>query len=174
MQEVTRDIPARSEGELRLYSAIRAMRSPGIWFVLAAQMMLVFALQWRVPADVSPLMSAPGILLPVAALMLFFYFQAGAFHALTLGREALSVGEIIRAGKTVFASFVWLTLKAGLLFALVINILVLMALLLTGSDLKSLTQALSAFFGPVTGALAFVFVYWLPFVFVQREIRLLS
>ncbi|OGI49685.1 MAG: hypothetical protein A3E57_02285 [Candidatus Muproteobacteria bacterium RIFCSPHIGHO2_12_FULL_60_33] len=173
MQEVTRDIPLRSEGELRLHAAIRAVLSPGIWFVLAAQIVLVFSMQWRVPADAAPLASALVIFLTATALLLFFYLQAGAFHALTLGREALSVGEIIRAGNTVFASFVWLTLKAGLLFALVINILVLMALLLTGSDLKSLTQALSAFFGPATGALAFVFVYWLPFVFVQREFRLL-
>src|SRR3989344_4829904 len=113
MQEVTRDIPLRSEGELRLHAAIRAVLSPGIWFVLAAQIVLVFSMQWRVPAAAAP---------PASALVIF---------------------------------------------------LTAPALLLTGSDLKSLTQALSAFFGPATGALAFVFVYWLPFVFVQREFRLL-
>lgn len=172
MQEVTR-IPARTEGELRLHAAIRAVLSPGIWFVLAAQIALVFSMQWRVPADASPLASALAIFLTATALMLFFYLQAGAFHALTLGREVLPVGEIIRAGKTVFASFVWLTLKAGLLFAAVMNVLVLVALLLTGLDFKSLMQTLSAFFSPVTGVLAFVFVYWLPYVFVQREFRLL-
>ena len=173
MQEVTRDVPARTEGELRLHAAIRAVLSPGIWFVLAAQIALLFVLQWRAPADATPLVSTLAVFLTATALMLFFYLQAGAFHALTLGREALTVGEIMRAGQTVFASFVWLTLKAGLLFALVINVLVLVALMLTGSDFKSLLQALSAFFGPATGVLAFVFVYWLPYVFVQREFRLL-
>ncbi len=172
MQEVTRT-PARTEGELRLHAAIRAVLSPGIWFVLAAQIALVFSMQWRVPADAAPLTSALAIFLTATALMLFFYLQAGTFHALTLGREVLPVGEIIRAGRTVFANFVWLTLKAGLLFALVINVLVLVALLLTGLDFKSLMQALSAFFSPVMGVLAFVFVYWLPYVFVQREFRLL-
>lgn len=67
----------------------------------------------------------------------------------------------------------WLTLKAGLLFALVTNVLVLVALLLTGSDIKSLMGMLSQTFGPVTGALGFVFAYWLPYTFVYREFRLL-
>jgi hypothetical protein len=172
MQEIART-PERAEGELRLHAAIRAVLSPGIWFVLAAQIALLFVLQWRTPADATPLVSTLAVFLTATSLMLFFYLQAGAFHALALGREALSVGEIMRAGKTVFASFVWLTLKAGLLFALVVNVLVLVALLLTGSDFKSLLQALSSFFGPATGVLAFVFVYWLPYVFVHREFRLL-
>lgn len=171
MQEVS-PTPAPTEGELRLHAMVRAVLSPGIWFVLAAQLLLMFALQWRVPEGAAPLMSALAIFLTAAALMLFFYLQAGAFHALTRGRGTLPVSEVIRAGRTVFAAFVWLLLKAGLLFALVMNILVLVALLLTGSDIKNLTQALAAYFGPMTGALGFVFAYWLPLVFVQREFRL--
>ncbi len=173
MQEVIRDIPARTEGELRLHAMVRAVLSPGIWFVLAVQVLLMFALQWRVPEDAAPLVSMLAIFLTAAALMLFFYVQAGAFQALSQGREALPVGEVIRVGKAVFAAFVWLILKAGLLFAVVMNILVLVALLLTGSNLDDLTQALTAYFGPMTGVLAFVFVYWLPLVFVRREFRLL-
>lgn len=172
MQEITRT-PARTEGELRLHAAIRAVLSPGIWFVLASQVALMLVLQWRAPADATPLVSTLAVFLTATALMLFFYLQAGAFHALTLGREALAVGEIIRAGRTVFTSFVWLTLKAGLLFALTINVLVLAALPLTGLDFKGLMETLTAAFGPLTGALGFVFVYWLPYVFVQREFRLL-
>lgn len=85
MQEVTRT-PARTEGELRLHAAIRAVLSPGIWFVLAAQIALTFVLQWRTPADATPPVSMLVIFLAATALMLFFYLQAGAFHALTLGR----------------------------------------------------------------------------------------
>jgi hypothetical protein len=173
MQEVTRDILVRTEGELRLHAMVRAVLSPGIWFVLAAQLLLMFTLQWRVAEDAAPMVSTLAIFLTAAALMLFFYVQAGAFHALSQGREALPAGEVILAGKTVFTAFVWLILKAGLLFAVVMNILVLVALLLTGSNLEGLTQTLAAYFGPMTGVLAFVFVYWLPLVFVQREFRLL-
>lgn len=173
MQEVTRDIPARTEGELRLHAVVRAVLSPGIWFVLAAQLLLMFTLQWRVPEDAAPLLSTLAIFLTAAALMLFFYVQAGAFQALSQGRDALPVSEVVRAGKAVFSAFVWLILKAVLLFAVAMNVLVLVALLLTGSDLEGLTQALTAYFGPMTGVLAFVFVYWLPLVFVQREFRLL-
>ena len=172
MQETTRT-PASSEGERRLHAAIRAVLSPGIWFALAAQIALMFTLQWRAPADATPLVSTLAVFLTAASLMLFFYLQAGAFHALTLGRQALQIGEIFQAGKPVFASFVWLTLKAGLLFALVINVLVLVALMLTGSDFKSLMESLTQIFGPVTGVLGFIFVYWLPCVFVHREFRLL-
>lgn len=172
MQEVS-PTPARTEGEHRLHAMVRALLSPGIWIVLAVQMLLVFSLQWRVPEDAAPLVPTLAILLTATALMLFFYLQAGAFHALTLGREALTAGEVIHAGKTVFAAFVLLILKAGLLFAVVINIAVFAALLLTGSDIENLTQVISAYFGPITGVLAFVFVYWLPWVFVQREFRLL-
>jgi hypothetical protein len=173
MQEVTRDIPARTEGELRLHAMVRAVLSPGIWLVLAAQLLLMFTLQWRVSEDAAPLLSMLAIFLTAMALMLFFYLQAGAFQALSQGRGALPVSEVVRAGKAVFAAFVWLILKAGLLFAVVMNVLVLVALLLTGSNLEVLTQTLTAYFGPMTGVLAFVFVYWLPWVFVQREFRLL-
>ncbi|MCR4302587.1 MAG: hypothetical protein NUV51_13380 [Sulfuricaulis sp.] len=174
MQEITRDTPSgQAEGALRLYAAIRALLSPGIWFVLAAQMALLFSLQWRMPADAAPLPSMLAVFLTATALTSFFYLQAGAFHALTLGREALSVTEVIRAGKSVFASFVWLTLKAGLLFAVTMNVLILVVLLLTGSDFKDLMQMLSSAFGPMTGLLGFVFVYWIPIVFVRREFRLL-
>ena len=173
MQEVTRDIPARTEGELRLHAMVRAVLSPGIWFVLAAQLLLMFTLQWRVPEDAAPLVSTLAIFLTAAALMLFFYLQAGAFQALSQGREALPVGAVIRAGMAVFTAFVWLILKAGLLFVVVMNVLMLVVMLLTGSNLEGLTQALTAYFGPMTGVLAFVFAYWLPLVFVQREFRLL-
>lgn len=174
MQEITRDNPSgQTEGALRLHATIRALLSPGIWFVLAAQMALLISLQWRMPAEAAPLQSLLAVFLTATALMAFFYLQAGAFHALTQGRNTLSVMEIVRAGKPVFVSFVWLTLKAGLLFAVAMNVLVLVALMLTGSDFKDLMQQLSSAFGPMTGLLGFVFVYWLPLVFVQRDFRLL-
>ncbi|MDH3311120.1 MAG: hypothetical protein OEM95_10665 [Gammaproteobacteria bacterium] len=174
MEEITRDNPSgQTEGAMRLHATIRALLSPGIWFVLAAQMALLFSLQWRVPAEAAPLQSLLAVFLTATALMAFFYLQAGAFHALTQGRSTLSVMEIVRAGKPVFISFVWLTLKAGLLFALTMNVLVLVVLMLTGSDFKDLMQLLASTFGPMTALLGFVFVYWLPVVFVQRDFRLL-
>jgi hypothetical protein len=172
MPEVSHDTTARESG-LRLRAAIRALLSPGIWLLLSVQIALVFTLRWSVPADASPLTSALAIFLTATALMLFYYLQAGAFHALTQGRETLTVAEVVRAGRVVFAAFVWLTLKAGLLLAAVMNVLIFVALLLTGHDIKAVMNALSPFFSPVVGILAFVLVYWLPFVFVRREFHLL-
>jgi hypothetical protein len=53
------------------------------------------------------------------------------------------------------------------------NVLIVAVLLLTGQDMKVITNALSPFFSPAVGILTFVFVYWLPFVFVRREFHLL-
>jgi len=172
MPEVSHDTTARESG-LRLRAAIRALLSPGIWLLLCVQLALVFTLRWNVPDDASPLTSALAIFLSASALLLFYYLQAGAFHALTQGRETLTVAEVVRAGRVVFAAFVWLALKAGLLLAAVMNVLIVVALLLTGHDIKTFTNALSPFFSPVVGILTFIFVYWLPFVFVRREFHLL-
>jgi len=172
MPEVSHDTTARESG-LRLRAAIRALLSPGIWLLLCVQLALVFTMRWSVPDDASPLTSALAIFLSASVLLLFYYLQAGAFHALTQGREALVVMETVRAGRVVFAAFVWLTLKAGLLLAAVMNVLILVALLLTGQDIKVIMNALSPFFSPAVGILTFVFVYWLPFVFVRREFHLL-
>lgn len=172
MREVSGDIAPYTEGGLRLHAAIRAVLSPGIWLVLAVQTGFMVSLQWSA-SDV--LTSVPGlkIFLAASVLLVFFYLQAGAFHALTLKRGALTASEVLVAGRKVFGDFVWLTLKTGLLMALVMNFLVLAALLLSGLDFKALMRILMPFLGPLTGLVAFIFVYWLPYVFVRREFRLL-
>jgi len=171
MPEVSHDTTARESG-LRLRAAIRALLSPGIWLVLAVQTALVFSMR-DMPADVSAPASALAIFSTATALTLFYYLQAGAFHALTLGRETLAVMETVRAGRAVFAAFVWLALKAGLLLAAVMNVLIVVVLLLTGQDIKAIMNAFSPYFSLVVGILTFIFVYWLPFVFVRREFHLL-
>lgn len=163
----------QTEGGHRLHSTVRALLSPGIWLVLVAQLALVFSMQWRAPAEASPLASALMILLTSVILLVFFYLQAGTFHALTLGRDSLSVGEIARAGKVVFASFIWLTLKAVLLLVVILNLLIYVTLVITGDELKTMIHTFSPYFSLFVGILAFVFVYWLPLVFVRREFRLL-
>ena len=160
------------ETGLRLRATLRALLSPGIWLVLAVQLALVFAMHGKVPDEDSPLASTLAIFLIATALMLFYYLQAGAFHALTLTRETLTVTDTLRAGRPVFAAFVWLTLKAGLLLALIMYVLIFLVILLTGYDLKTITGALTPYFAIVLGVLAFVFVYWLPFVFVRLEFHL--
>ncbi len=165
------DNAARETG-LRLRATLRTILSPGIWLVLSVQMALAFAMHGQLPADDASLASTLTILLIATGLMLFYYLQAGAFHGLTLSRETLAVTDMMRAGKTVFAAFVWLTLKAGLLLALVMNVLIFLAMLLTGQEIKAITGALAPRFSIALGVLSFVFVYWLPFVFARREFRL--
>lgn len=173
MHAVSRDRAADTEGALRLHAIIRTVLSPGIWFVLAVQIGIMFSLRWRAPADASPAVSVLLIFLAASTLMFYFYLQAGAFHALTLKRDVLSIADILLAGRKVFGNFLWLSLKTTLLFALAMNVLVLLGLIVTGKDFKNLMEAGIPLMGPLTGVLAFIFVYWLPFVFVRREFRLL-
>ncbi|MGE5240557.1 MAG: hypothetical protein ACM3NI_02830 [Bacteroidota bacterium] len=164
--------PHYTEGERRLHALVRTLLSPGVWMVLAAQIVLVFLFQSQAPAEPVPLVAALTTFLTAAALMLFFYLEAGAFHGLTLSREALSVGQVFRGAVPVFARFLWLTVKAGMLLVVLLNIVFLLAMLATGSEPKTLTAAFYRFISPVAGMAAFIFAYWLPFVFVRREFRL--
>ena len=161
------------ESGYRLHAAVRTLLSPGIWLVLAAQAALVFSLQWRVSATATTQESILPVFLATVTLMLFFYLQTGAFYALTRDRNTLSAAEVVRAGKAVFAPFLWLILKASLLFAVMTNAFIFIALLITGYNLKSLVTALVPYFDPMIGLVTFVFIYWLPWVFTRREFRLL-
>jgi len=162
-----------TEGARRLHAIVRTALSRGIWLVLTAQLVLILSLQWRVPEGESPLLASFAIFLTALALMLFFYLQAGAFHALAQGRDALLVEEVLRGGKAVFSAFVWLTLKAGLLLMAVINVVTFFVVFVGGYDLKATAQWLTSVFGPMSGVLSFIFAYWLPWVFVRREFSLL-
>ena len=174
MPDVNRDEqPMHTEGEHRLHAIVRALLSSGVWLVLAAQMALAFSLQWHAPATAGSEASLLPVLLATISLMLFLYLQAGTYQALALGRRTVSALEIVQAGKAVFSAFIWLTVKAGLLLVLVLNVLLYLSLLVSGQELKTVLAALSPYFGPLLGVLAFAFVYWLPFVFVRREFRLL-
>jgi hypothetical protein len=162
-----------SEGPLRLRATVRALFSPGIWFVLAVQMAVAFTLRRHLPEDASSAISALTTFLTASVLLGFYYLQGGAFHALTLSRDALAVVGVIRAGREVFASFVWLTLKAGLLLAVIMNALILGAMVITGHDIKTLVTLLAPFFDFAMGLMMFIFVFWLPIVFVRREFHLI-
>ncbi|MHB8536126.1 MAG: hypothetical protein ACYDBW_11865 [Sulfuricaulis sp.] len=162
-----------SEGGRRLRAAVRTVLSPGIWLVLTSQFALAFSLHWRPAETASAEASALPILLTTTLLLLFLYLQASAFQALARSREAVSAADVVRAGRAIFSAFIWLTLKAGLSLVLILNLLIYLSLLVSGHDFKSVIEAISPWLGPLVGILAFAFVYWLPFVFVRGEFRLL-
>jgi hypothetical protein len=165
---MTETAPHDTEGQRRLRALVRTLLSPGIWMLLAAQAALVMLFRWAAPAEVAPFAT----FLTAATLMLFFYLEAGAFHALALSREVLSIGQVLRGGAPVFARFLWLTLKAGVLLVVLINFIFLLILLATQTEPKRLTAGFYQHIGLIAGVAAFVFAYWLPFVFVRREFRL--
>ncbi|MBI3546175.1 MAG: hypothetical protein HY081_06235 [Gammaproteobacteria bacterium] len=162
-----------TETEHRLHATVRVLLSPGIWLVLGSQIALLFSLQWRAPQNTTPVVSALTLLMTLFALMLFFYLQASAFYALTRDKNPLTIKVVVSAGKEIFAAFLLLTLKAGLLLMLILNVSLYIAMLITGHDLQTVVNAIAPF-GVSIGLLAFIFVYWLPYVFVHREFRLFT
>jgi len=58
------------------------------------------------------------------------------------------------------------------LLVVVLNFIFMFAIYVTGNEPKAITEAFYRFLDPVLGIAAFVFAYWLPFVFVRREFRL--
>lgn len=163
---------AYTESERRLRAVVRAALSPGVWLVVGAQLLAQLALQSGLESEAA---SPDSWRLIATALLLsvFVYLQAGAFAAIARGRERLTVGETLAGGRAVLAKFVWLFVKAGLLFAAAAQVFVLLLATALGVPHADLVLRIVPSAGPLLGVLGFVFVYWMPVVFVRQEFRLL-
>jgi hypothetical protein len=159
-----------TEGERRLRALVRAFLSPGLWLVVGVQLALQLLLQRLSAAGEAPL----AWLLALSGLLLgFAWLQAGACHALAQGRDRLRPADLVRAGFNRFTRFLWLFLKLGLLAALLFNLAVLPALG-AGMSPDALIRGLAPYLGLVLAIAGFLFVYWLPWVFVTDDFRLFA
>lgn len=162
---------AYTEGERRLRALVRAFVSPGLWLVVGVQLVLQLALARGLAGDEQ----APVWLLALSGLVLgFAWLQTGAYRTLAHGRDRLSAADTLRAGRGRFARFLWLFVKLGLLAALLFNVAVFLFLSGSGMSPDALVRALAPFLGLLWAALGFLFVYWLPLVFVTDDFRLLA
>lgn len=160
-----------SEGERRLRAAVRVLMSRGVWSVIAAQLGLI--LLWR--RVLSDDTTAASIELFVLAIALagFLYITAGVSQALAASRDLVGLRAGLRAGTTCYGPFLWMIAKLVLLGGMLLNI----AILATGgtggaSAATEFSQKMPGFIPLVQGLLGFVFVYWLPIVFVRRDFAL--
>lgn len=161
-----------TEGERRLRAVVRAFLSPGIWLVVGAQLALQLSLQ-RVSAagEAVPL----AWVLALSGLLLgFAWLQAGAYHALAQGRDRLRLADMARTGFGRFTRFLWLFIKLGLILALAFNVVAFLFMLGSGASPEALVRGLAPFLGPLLAAVGFLFVYWLPLVFVTDDFRLFA
>ncbi len=161
-----------TEGEHRLHAVVRAAISPGIWLALGAQMLVLLLSRGQATVEPNSGITLTGVFAALA-ILLFLYVQAGAFAALALGRDRISVLDVIQRGKEVFTDFMWLAIKASLLLAAVLSILVYVLAPGEEQDVKVWVEQFSPFLAPLTAIFGFIFVYWLPIVFVKRDFHLL-
>jgi len=161
-----------SEGTRRLRAAVRIGLSTGVWIVVAVQVALPLVAAMPGAAD------GAARLVRVAAVtfMLFglLYLIAGASHALAAGRDPVSVPAVVRAGRTVFAPFLWLLLKSGLLAALIVQLGMIAAVTLSGLQPVVLLERVTPYAGMAIALLGFVLVYWMPIVFADRNFALFA
>jgi hypothetical protein len=161
-----------TEGERRLRALVRAFLSPGLWLVVGVQLLLQLSLQQ---------LSAAGGEVPLASVLAlsglllgFAWLQAGAYSALAQGRDRLRLAEMARAGFGRFTRFLWLFIKLGLLAVLLSNVVALLFVLGSDASPETLVRGLAPSLGPLLAAVGFLFVYWLPLVFVTDDFRLFA
>lgn len=163
------------ESERRLRAVVRAVVSPGIWLLIAAQLLYPLLRQTGMLAGQGAgTPDLAGSLVFGLVAMLVLYLQAGVFEALVRSRETVSVAEVLKAGKTRFADFIWLALKAGLLFGLVLGLILTALMLVSGKPPESEMNRLSGFFAAIFIALPILLLWWLPSVFVTADFRLIA
>ncbi len=162
---------AYTEGERRLRALVRAFLSPGLWLVVGVQLSLQLSVQRLSAADDAPL---AWVLALSGLLLAYAWLQAGAYHGLAQGRDHLQLADLVRAGFNRFTRFLWLFVKLGLLAALLFNVAAFLFALGSGTPVETLVRGLAPFLAPLMAAVGFVFVYWLPVVFVTDDFRLFA
>lgn len=159
-------------GAPRLRAFLRALLSSGVWAVIAAQLAMLFLLR------AAPETTAASAQLRLGALVaLFFallYLVAGASHALARSRDTVSVREVLRAGQAVYGRFLWLAFKAAIVFLVLFNLLLSVVLALSGLEMQALIEASVGVYSWLGALIGFVFVYWMPVIFVRGNFMLVE
>jgi hypothetical protein len=163
-------IGAPTEGERRIRSLVRAAVSPGVWLVVFLQLLLVVS-RWAAPPD-QPAQWIGRLALIAGAVTVMFYGVSGAYQALARTRSVLSIRAVIESGRDAFYPLLGLVVKTGLL-GLLGAFVVLLAAQSVGfaRDEQAAAALIPTVALAIGGILSFIFVYWLPWVFVNRDFR---
>ena len=159
-----------TEGERRLRATVRVLLSRGIWVIIAAQLGLMLLWQRAVSADSNADSSV--LLLLAAALAGFLYLTAGVSRGLADRRDVIGLRDALRAGVGCYAPFLWMIAKLVLLTGALLNVLIYIIGTDSPSPAGEVSVRVSGLFPLTQGVLSFVFVYWLPIVFVRGDFAL--
>jgi hypothetical protein len=143
-----------TDSERRLRAVLRAFMSTGVWLLIAAQL----AYPMMRHSD----FFATGNDEPTLALTLAFGVTA----------TLVSAGEVIAASREMFVQYVWLVIKAGLLFGLILTAVLTAVMLASGETPQVLIPRFSIPLSTLFTVLPVLLLWWLPGAFVTREFRL--
>ena len=164
-----------NESALRLRALVRVFISPGIWAIILLQVLIQLVGRGAPAEEEDAGAAVVRMLIGSAAVVALLYLQAGVFAALARTRGPVSVGDVLRYGRTVFLTFVWIVVRASLVLAAIGMVVgTIVVAWLGASDPQAIAQQLAPAFVVTAVVLPFLFVYWLPHVFVSNDFRLFA
>lgn len=154
----------------RLRAAVRALLSRGVWCVIGAQLGLIIL--WRRFFSVDAGTERLEMLLLAFALAGFLYVTAGVSQALANSRETVGIRAALRAGTRSYGPFLWMIAKLALLSGVLLNLVVYLGGEAGAGESPAWSKQVAGYLPLIQGLIGFVFVYWLPIVFVRRNFAL--
>lgn len=164
--------PNPADAAPRLRAFLRVLLSSGIWAVIAVQLAMLLVLRGSpeaTPANAQLRLGALGLL-----FFALLYVIAGASHAFARSRDTVSLPEVLQAGPAVYGRFLWLAFKAALVFLILFNLMLSVVLALSGMEMQALFETSLGVYPWLGALIAFVFVYWMPVVFVTGNFALVE
>jgi len=169
------DTEAESENALRLRALVRVVVSPGIWAIILIQVLIQLLGRHEPVTEEDAGAAFLRMFAGTVTIVAMLYFQAGVFAVLSRTRGPVTLPAVLRDGRNVFFLFVWLIVRAALVLA---GIGMLAGTVVIGSlgvsDPQAIAQKLAAVLTVTAVLLPFLFVYWLPYVFVNNDFRLFA
>lgn len=160
------------ESERRLRALTRVLLSRSVWVVIATQLLLFASMQSSGEREGGGLVMRA--IVTAFNMIALVYFVAGASFAFTQTREPVGLRDMLKAGQGVYASFLWLMIKAALLSGLVVNTGLVLAQTLGAVPVQTIVDASMRVFPLVAPVAGLIFVYWFPLIFVERDFRLFA
>ncbi|KPK55416.1 MAG: hypothetical protein AMS22_04460 [Thiotrichales bacterium SG8_50] len=161
-----------NENTRRIRAFVRTFISPAIWLFAGSQVLLLVLLRIDLSAYGDNVSGLYGPLVFTVLFMGLFFLAAGIYQSFAVSQSVIQIPMALANARRIFSAFIVLSLKAGLLGLLAINVLVVFVQVFSGMEPDVLFRTYARYLSAIVAVLALVFVYWLPLVFVRGNFRL--
>jgi len=148
--------------------------SPAIWLLAVYQGVMLFILRMDFQGSGEDTVTLYGPLIFAALFLGFFFLAAGTYQSFVKESSLVQVRMVVRNARLIFAQFIVLSIKVGLLGFLLINLMVVIAQGFTGLTPEEIFKAVASYLTLIVGVTALALVYWLPLVFVKGNFNMLE